>query len=218
MGSAQEKNKGILLEMKIIFATHNQGKVKEVRDILKDLDIEILSADEAGISEDVIEDGNTFEENALKKARFVNKKTKEWAMAEDSGICVKALGGAPGIYSARWAGENAPGEEWVRFLLEKMKDIPEGQRDAWFETSAILIDPDGKYWSFVGKVEGKITMEPRGVAHPRLPYDSVFIPDGYDKTFSEISDQEKNKLSHRGRAFRQLKDFIEKGGLNKKDA
>ena len=175
---------------------------------MKDLDVEIISADEAGISEDVIEDGKTFEENALKKARFINKKTKEWTMADDSGICVKALEGAPGIYSARWAGEGAPGEEWIRRLLSEMKNVPEGERDAWFETSAVLVAPDRKYWNFVGKVEGKITMEPRGVAHPRLPYDAIFIPKGYDKTFSEMSGEEKNALSHRGQAFRKLKEFL----------
>ena len=194
--------------MKLIFATHNQGKVEEIKKIFGDLDIDILSADEAGISEDVVEDGKTFEENSLKKARFINEKTKEWTMADDSGICVKALGGAPGIYSARWAGENASGEEWVRFLLMKMKEIPEGKRDAWFETCAVLIAPDGRYWTFVGKVEGKIITKSIGVAHPRLPYDSVFIPVGYDKTFSEISSEEKNALSHRGRAFRKLIEFL----------
>src|SRR3989344_2163656 len=159
--------------MKLIFATHNQGKVEEIKKIFGDLDIDILSADEAGISEDVVEDGKTFEENSLKKARFINEKTKEWTMADDSGICVKALGGAPGIYSARWAGENASGEEWVRFLLMKMKEIPEGKRDAWFETCAVLIAPDGRYWTFVGKVEGKIITKSIGVAHPRLPYASA---------------------------------------------
>ncbi|HEY4510369.1 MAG TPA: RdgB/HAM1 family non-canonical purine NTP pyrophosphatase [Candidatus Paceibacterota bacterium] len=196
--------------MKIIFTTHNQGKVEEVRKILKDFDVEILSADEAGVTEDVVEDGKTFEENALKKANFIGERTREWAMADDSGICVKALDGAPGIYSARWAGENTSGEERVRYLLAKMKDVPEGKRDAWFESVAILRAPDGKYWAFSGKVEGSIALEPRGKAHPRLPYDPVFIPKGYNKTFSEMSGEDKNSLSHRGQSFRQLKDFLAK--------
>ena len=200
--------------MKIIFATHNQGKVEEIREILKDFDVEILSADEAGVKEDVVEDGKTFEENALKKANFIGERTGEWAMADDSGICVKVLDGAPGIYSARWAGENTPGEEWVRYLLAKMKDIPEGKRDAWFESVAILRAPDGKYWAFVGKVEGSIALEPRGKAHPRLPYDVVFIPEGDDRTFGEMSAEEKNSLSHRGRSFRKLADFIMSNKLN----
>jgi len=193
---------------KIVFATHNQGKVKEIREILKDFDISVVSAEEAGVQEDIVEDGNTFEENALKKAEFVGKIANEWAMADDSGICAEALDGAPGIYSARWAGENAPGHEWVELLLSKLKDMPEGKRGAWFETVAVLRSPTGEHWSFVGKVNGRIAMEPRGIAHPRLPYDVVFIPEGDSRTFAEMSSDEKNALSHRGRAFRQLREFV----------
>lgn len=194
---------------KIVFATHNQGKVAEIKDLLKDTGIEIQSANDVGIYEDVVEDGKTFEENALKKAEVVGKICNEWTMSDDSGICVDALDGAPGIYSARWAGENASGDEWVKLLLSKLDGVPEDKRTAWFETAAVLRAPDGKHWAFVGRVDGKIATEPRGVAHPHLPYDVVFVPNGYNKTFSEMSNEEKNVISHRGRAFKQLSKFIQ---------
>lgn len=194
---------------KIVFATHNHGKVEEIRGILKDLGIRVVSADEAGVSEDVVEDGKTFEENALIKAEFVGKASGQWAMGDDSGICVEALDGAPGIYSARWAGENAPGEEWVKLLMSKMEGVPEGKRKAWFETTAVLRSPSSEHWTFVGRVDGRIATEAQGVAHPRLSYDVVFIPEGEERTFAEMSGEEKNAISHRGRAFRKLKDFIQ---------
>src|SRR3989338_8869298 len=196
---------------KIVFATHNAGKVAEVGKLLGDLDIAVISADEAGITKDVVEDGKTFADNALKKAAFVGKWTYErvWSIGDDSGICVKALNGAPGIHSARWAGENAPGEEWIKLMLFKLQDIPEGQRQAWFETTAVLRAPNGLYWTFSGRIDGKIALEPRGIAHPRLPYDSVFMPEGNSRTFAEMSLDEKNTISHRGKAFRKLKEFIE---------
>ncbi|MBU0648939.1 non-canonical purine NTP pyrophosphatase, partial [Patescibacteria group bacterium] len=99
--------------MKIIFATHNVGKIKEMRALLRDLDVDVLSADEAGVTEDVVEDGETFEENALKKARFVCEKSGEWAVADDSGVCIKELGCRPGVMTARWAGEGATDEDLV---------------------------------------------------------------------------------------------------------
>lgn len=194
---------------KIIFATHNPGKVEEIKNILVDLNINILSADEAGVCEDVVEDGKTFEENAIKKVNFVGEKTNEWSMADDSGICVDALNGQLGVYSARWAGENAPSEEWVKLLLSKLDGVPEDRRTAWFETSAVLRSPNGKCWTFVGKVYGRIALELRGVIHPRLPYDVVFIPNGDGRTFSEMSPEEKNSISHRGLAFDKLKKFIQ---------
>lgn len=194
---------------RIIFATHNQGKVEEIRKILEGFDVSVVSADEAGVHEDVVEDGKTFQENALKKAEFVSRTANEWAMGDDSGICVQALDGAPGIYSARWAGENAPGHKWVELLLSKLEGVPEDKRGAWFETVVVLKSPTDQHWAFSGRVNGTIAMAPRGVSHPRLPYDSVFIPEGDNRTFSEMTQEEKNAISHRGQAFRKLKDFVE---------
>jgi len=190
---------------RLIFATHNQGKVKEMKDILNGLEVEVLSAEEAGIFDDVIEDGKTFEENALKKARFIAEKTGDWSVADDSGLCIKALGGAPGIYAARWAGD----KDLVEYTLNKMKDVSAEKRSAYFESAAVLCAPDGRHWSFRGTINGAISFEARGANRPKLPYDVIFIPEGRDKTFAQMSDSEKNSLSHRGAAFLQLKKCME---------
>jgi len=192
--------------MKLVFATHNQGKLKEMRDLLSDLSIEVVSADEAGVYEDVIEDGTTFKANALKKARFVGEQTGEWAVADDSGICIDALDGEPGVYSARWAGDRA---SVIDHTLAKMKKVPVKNRGAHFVSTLALFSPDGLYWIFEGQVSGHITLEPRGKNRPGLPYDLIFVPEGYDKTFAEMSDEQKNSLSHRGNAFAKLKIFLQ---------
>ena len=196
---------------RIVIATQNDGKVNEIKQIFQGIKgVTVVSAKEAGVIEDVIEDGKTFAANALKKAVFVAKRTGQWAMADDSGICVDALGGEPGVSSARWAGENAPGNRWVELLLSKLQGVPEEKRTAHFETMAVLINPQNEAFFFRGIVRGRILVEPRGQAHPRLPYDIVFVPDGETRTFSEMSDDEKNAISHRGRAFAQLKEFIQR--------
>lgn len=195
---------------KIVFATHNHGKANEVAKLLADLGVTVITAKEAGITEDVIEDGMTFEENARKKVEFVGQATGEWTVADDTGICIEALNGAPGIHSARWAGENARGEERANPLLSKLQAFPEPHlRKARFETVAVLRSPEGRCWTFHGTVYGTVALEPRGIARSQLPYDSVFIPDGGTRTFSEMSSEQKNAISHRGIAFRKLKDFIQ---------
>ena len=177
--------------------------------ILAGLNMKIVSAEEVGIFEDVIEDGKTLEENSLKKANFIMKKSGEWAMADDTGLYIKELDGAPGVFTSRWAGENASGNELINFTLEKMKNIPAENRRAFFESAIVLVSPKGKYWTFTGTIEGKITETPRGTARPKLPYDVIFIPEGYEKTFAEMKNEEKNNISHRGLAFLKLKKFIE---------
>ncbi|HTW96178.1 MAG TPA: RdgB/HAM1 family non-canonical purine NTP pyrophosphatase [Candidatus Methylomirabilis sp.] len=195
--------------MKLVFATHNQGKIKEMKKILAGLPWEILSASEAGVTEEPVEDGATFADNALLKAKFVADKVHEWTVADDSGLCVEALNGAPGVFSARWAGENATGEEKAEKVLRELGDTPEENRGAYFESSVALVAPDGRHWIFTGRVQGKITSERREkIKRPHLPYDAIFIPDNYEKTFGEMTDEEKNALSHRGQAFRKLKDFL----------
>ncbi len=196
--------------MKIIFATHNPGKVKEVSALLAGLDVEIVSAEEAGVIEEAVEDGKTFEENALKKARFVVERTGEWAMADDSGICIDALGGEPGVYSARYAGAGASAEKLINFILEKIKDTPTAERTATFFTAVALISPNGEHWIFEGKVPGQLAPSPRGTPRLKLPYDVVFIPEGESRTFAEMTDEEKNSISHRAMAFLKLKDFLAK--------
>ncbi len=194
--------------MKLIFATHNSGKIKEMKEILSDLPIRVLSAEEAGVFEEPEENGKTFSENALKKAKFVADKTGEWTIADDSGICIDALDGEPGVYSARYAGEGKTDEELINFVLDKIKNIPEGERSSYFATAAVLVSPERQEYVFEGRVNGKISLEKKGIPRPKLPYDVIFIPEGYEKTFAEMSDKKKNSLSHRGKAFRKVKEFL----------
>ncbi len=194
--------------MKLVFATHNTGKVEEMRTLLSDTNIEVLSADEAGVYGDVVEDGQTFEENALKKAKYVSRVASAWAVADDSGCCIDALNGEPGIHSARWAGVEASDEQIVQHTLEVMKDVPEGKRQAHFQTSLALVAPDGRTRLFEGRVNGNITLKPKGQPRAKLPYDAIFVPVGHDHTFAQMSLAEKNAMSHRGRAFAQLKVFL----------
>lgn len=192
---------------KIIFATHNKGKIIEMRAILAGLPITVIDAEAAGVTEEPLEDGETFEANALKKAGFVAVRTGEWSIADDSGICIDALGGRPGVHSARWAGE---GVDLAEFTLAAMEDVAVPQRTAEFVSSAVLVSPTGEHWTFTGKIKGRIAAGLSGEAHHhKLPYDRIFIPNGYDKTFAEMSMEEKNILSHRGRAFRELRDWLE---------
>ncbi len=195
--------------MQLIFATHNPGKVIEMQAMLAGLPITVQSADNAGVHEDVVEDGVTFAENALKKARFVSQKTGQWAVADDSGLSIDALDGAPGVFSARWAGEGASDADLIQHTLDELQGVPEHRRSAWFESAAALVSPDGQEWVFTGKIDGTIPLQPRGTPRPKLPYDTIFIPDGHDRTFGEMSDEEKNGMSHRGEAFRQLKALLQ---------
>jgi len=195
--------------MQIIFSTHNNGKIKEIRAVLAGLPIEILSAEEAGVFEDVIEDGATLTANALKKARFVAEKKGGWAIADDTGVFIDALDGAPGVYAARWLGEGLAEEEKARQTIAKISDVTEDKRGGYFETIVALVSPDKEEWVFSGRVQGKFATELRGVNRPQLPYDLIFIPEGFDQTFAEMSDEQKNLLSHRGEAFRKLKEFLQ---------
>jgi len=200
--------------MKLIFATHNEGKLREMKNILSDLPLEIVSAYEAGVLEEPVEDGATFADNALIKARYVAERTKEWTVADDSGLCVESLGGAPGVFSARWAGEGASGEEKADKVLKELGETPMEKRGAYFESFLALVSPAGRHWIFSGRINGWITFARQEiVVRPKLPYDAIFIPKGFDKTFGQMTDEEKNALSHRGQAFRDLKSFLLSGQI-----
>lgn len=194
--------------MKIVFATQNKGKLKEMENFL--IGFDVVSALEAGVSEDVVEDGKTLEENALKKARFVCEKTGEWAVADDTGLFIDALDGRPGIYAARWAGEDSTDNDKIEKVLSEMKEVDKKLRTAKFESCLALVSPGGEEYIFSGVLPGEITIETRGKMREKLPYDLVFLPLGHDKTMAEMSDEEKNSLSHRGLAFQKLKKFLEK--------
>lgn len=186
--------------MKVIAATKNKGKIKEMQEILSPLDIEIVSQQEMGIEIDAEETGDTFEKNALIKARAVSLVCDYPILADDSGICVEALGGAPGVHSARYAGENATDKDRINKMLREIGDSE--NRNARFVTSVAFIFPDGREVTASGEVKGHITHEPHG--ENGFGYDPVFFSEELGKTFAESSDEEKNSVSHRGRALKNL--------------
>ena len=190
--------------MDIVIATRNKKKIEEVRRLLSGLDINIVTIDNYGNMPEIIEDGNTFEENALKKARAIAQITKKPTLADDSGLQVDALGGAPGIYSARYAGEDSDDRKNIEKLLKEMKGIKD--RRARFVCIIAFALPDGSHYLFKGVTEGSIGEVPKG--EKGFGYDPIFYPDGYDKTFAEMEPEQKDFLSHRGKALRKFKEFI----------
>lgn len=194
----------------LILATHNQGKVKELKNLLASLPIKVIGAQEAGVTDDVEEDGDTLEANALKKAAHVASITHQWAMADDSGLFIKALNNAPGMFSSRWAGLDFPREQLPDFLLHKIAGIPKQDRTAYWECGLVLVSPTGEHWTFKGRVSGHIATEQHGQPRPNMPYDTIFLPEGETRTMAEMNEREKNAISHRGRAIAKLKEFITK--------
>lgn len=192
--------------MKIVLASRNEKKLEELKRILKDLEIEILSLKDFPSLQEVIEDGLTFEENALKKARYVSMMTGLPALADDSGLEVEALGGAPGVFSARYAGENATDEENIDKLLSALRNVPFSERKARFVCCIALVYPNGEEYIFKGEIKGFISETPRG--HQGFGYDPIFQPEGHNRTFAEMSQQEKDAISHRSKALKKFKDFL----------
>lgn len=192
--------------MKVIAATKNKGKIREMQEILSPLDIEIISQQEMGIEVDVEETGDTFEKNALIKARAVAMLCEYPVLADDSGICVEALGGAPGVRSARYAGDDATDSDRVNKLLSEIGDSE--NRNAKFVTSVAFIYPDGREITAEGEVRGYITETPEG--DNGFGYDPVFFSTELGKTFAMSSDEEKNSVSHRGRALKNLYEKLKK--------
>lgn len=191
--------------MDIVLATRNKKKVEEIKRITSGLDISVLTLDDFPDCPDVEEDGATFKENATKKAVTVTHHSGKPALADDSGLEVYALDGAPGTRSARYAGEDADDRRNVEKLLNEMRSV-EG-REARFVCCLALAMPDGEVTIFEGYAEGRIGTEPRGVSG--FGYDPVFYPRGYDRTFAEMSSEEKDSLSHRGMALRNFEQFLQ---------
>ncbi len=191
--------------MKILIATKNQGKIKEIKSLLSEFDVQVVGLDEMPGIEEPVEDGSTFQENAFKKASHYWKAFGLSTLAEDSGLEVFALDNRPGVYSARFAGEGATDQQNIEKLLELMKDIPTAQRQARFVAVVCFIH-QGRAYYFEGEVRGRIAFEPRG--SEGFGYDPVFIPDGYDRTFAELGVETKNKLSHRAKAMQMFREFL----------
>ena len=191
---------------KIIFATGNENKMKEIRMILGDLDYEIVSMKEAGISADIEEDGKTFEENAIIKATAISKLSGCLVLADDSGLEVDYMDKMPGIYSARWMGEDTSYRIKNKAIIDKLEGVPDEKRTARFVCAIAAAFPDGRVITKRGTIEGIIGYEERG--ENGFGYDPIFFLPEYGKTTAELSPEEKNQISHRGRALELIKNEL----------
>ena len=203
--------------MDIILASRNKKKIRELKKIIEEgiaaqeeRIVNILTPDDFPQCEEVEEDGKTFEANAIKKAVYVSKCSGLTAIADDSGIEVDALNGAPGVYSARYAGEDSDDMANNKKLLNEIKDVPDEKRTARFACCIALAHGD-EVKTFRGYVEGKIGRENRG--ENGFGYDPLFFPEGHDRTFAEMTDDEKHSMSHRGRALAKLQEYLKDKGL-----
>lgn len=196
--------------MKLYLASGNAHKAAEMNALARSggLAVEIVSAREVGGMPHVDEDTGTFEGNALKKARALKAvlPAGAWVLADDSGVCVEALGGAPGVESAYYAGPQADPRANLGKLVETMRGVPEGRRSAYFYCLLALAGPDGGERIFDGRCDGTLLDEPRGGGG--FGYDPIFRPEGYSRSYAELSEEEKNLISHRGRAWSALADWL----------
>ena len=198
------KNKIILDKNdELIVASHNQGKVKEINILLQPLGIKTRSISEYS-NKEPIEDGLTFEENALIKAQSANNLTGMNSLSDDSGLCIEALNGKPGIYSARWAGPNKSFDLAMTKIEKLLKD--KQNKNAYFVCALALVTKNKKSFSFIGTVKGKISFPPKGTNG--FGYDPIFIPDNYRKSFGEMLPSEKDVISHRSDAFTKFKEAL----------
>ena len=188
--------------MRLIIATGNEDKVREIDEILEGTGFEAISMKQAGFSPDIVEDGTTFEENALKKAMAVHELSGEYVMADDSGLCIDALDGAPGIYSARFCGENSTYEEKFRKIFEMLADVPEDKRTAQFVCAIAVVKPDGTSFTVRGECRGVLHEKP--VGENGFGYDPIFYVPEFGMTTAQMDPEVKNSISHRGRALRAM--------------
>lgn len=191
---------------KIVFATNNKNKLREMREIMEGL-YEILSLEDIGCHEDIVEDADTIQGNAKIKADYITNHYHVDCFADDTGLEVEALNGAPGVYSARYAGEHCSYQDNVDKLLSALKGVE--NRKACFRT-VIALNMDGETRFFEGRCDGVITTEVHGEGG--FGYDPVFLPDGFSLTFAEMPAEQKNKISHRGRATQKLIEFLKNEG------
>ncbi len=192
--------------MKIFLATKNKGKIEEFKKMMEGKRVEVLSILDNIDIPDVVEDGKTFEENSAKKALEIAKYTGIITISDDSGLCVNALDGMPGIYSARYSGEDATDDKNMDKLLKDMENVPEEKRDAYFVSVVSIAYPNGKIESFRGETKGKILYQREG--NNGFGYDPIFYSEELGKSFGKSTPEEKKRVSHRGKAFRKLKEEI----------
>lgn len=195
------------MKRQVVLGTHNPNKIREIHAILNGLALEILTMNDFPKIAEVEETGKTFAENALLKAREVYRQSGILTLSDDSGLEVDALNGAPGIYSARYAGEAKDSASNNRKLLEVLQDVPEQEREAQFRCVVAIVGPEVEQ-VVEGIVRGMIIYDPRG--QHGFGYDPLFVPDGFSQTFSEMGDELKNQISHRSQAFRKARKVLEK--------
>lgn len=196
------------MKHRIIFATGNAGKMREIRLILGDLGCEILSMKEAGADPEIVENGLTFAENAEIKAKAVWACTGDIVLADDSGLVVDYIGGEPGIYSARYMGEDTSYEVKNRNIIDRLKDAPEAERTARFLCNIAAVMPDGRVLHTEASMEGVIAREPAGSGG--FGYDPILLIPEYGVTSAELTMEQKNRISHRGKALEAMKNAIRK--------
>lgn len=195
------------MEKIVVAASRNRHKIEEIEAITGKFGMRVISRDEAGIPPvEIVEDGETFEENSLKKAKEIMKLCSKITLADDSGLMVDYLDGAPGVYSARFAGEDGNDEANNRKLLELLDGVPAEERTAKFVSVITMIYPDGTVLTARGECPGMIITAPAG--NGGFGYDPLFVPEGYDKTFAQLSAEEKNAISHRAKALVQLEKLL----------
>lgn len=197
----------------IIAASKNQHKILEMENIMSAMGLHVISRAEAGIPDsfEIEEDGDTFEENSRKKAAAIMKYSGQTAVADDSGLVTDALDGAPGVFSARFAGEPCDDEKNNDKLLHLLEDVPDEKRTARFVSVITMVFPDGRTLTARGECPGRILRERHG--NNGFGYDPLFLPDGYDRTFAELGSEVKNRISHRARALKHLEELLRKEDL-----
>ena len=200
------KGKDQVLPREVVIATRNEGKLREIKDILASWSFKILSLKDFAWIPQIIEDGSTFAENAAKKAREVARQTGRLAIADDSGLAVDALQGRPGVFSSRYGGEKATDEQRFQKLLVEMTEIPEGKRQAAFVCTLAVATPQGKVELLEGRCRGQIAFAPRG--KHGFGYDPIFFMPELGKTMAELDPGIKNRISHRARALEKLKELL----------
>lgn len=206
----------ILIKMKsrIVFATGNAGKIKEIQMIMADTGMEVVSMKEAGINVDIEENGSTYEENALIKARAVAAFTIDIVMADDSGLEVDALNKEPGVFSARYLGEDTPYSIKNAEIIKRLDGVPKEKRSARFVCAIAAVLPDGRELTTRATIEGRIGYEEKG--SNGFGYDPIFYVPQFEKTTAELTEQQKNEISHRGKALRLMKEELKKyEGINR---
>lgn len=193
---------------RIVFATGNAGKIKEIRMIMEDTRMEVISMKDAGIRVDIEENGQSYEENALIKARAVAAFTKDIVMADDSGLEIDYLNKEPGIYSARYLGEDTPYSVKNANLINRLEGVPDEERTARFVCAIAAVLPDGRELTTLATIEGRIGYEEKGANG--FGYDPIFYVPQFDKTTAELTEEEKNQVSHRGKALQLMKEELKK--------